>query len=128
MKETLMCSETNKYSNSNSKLGSESNFTKEIIEDNFINSFKDKQSIDLNYPVTTNKEPSIFQNARFDSKGIKICKGNNYHISFKSKNKFVSYINIQSYKNMYKNDDLEISSKGKSNLFSSSKNRCCIIV
>ena len=128
MKETSMCSETNKYSNSNSKLGSESNFTKEIIEDNFINSFKRKQPIDLNYPVTTNKEPSIFQNARFDSKGIKICKGNNYHISFKSKSQFVSYVDIQSYKNINRNDDSETYSKGKTNSFSSSKNRCCIIV
>ena len=98
MKETLIRSETNKHSNSNSKVESESNFTKEIIEDNFINSFKDNQPIDVNYLVTTNKEPSTFQKARFDSKGVKIWKGNNYHISFKSKNKFVSYIDIQSYK------------------------------
>ena len=36
MKETLI--ETNKYSNSNSKIESESNFTKEITEENFLNS------------------------------------------------------------------------------------------
>ena len=36
MKETLIG--TNKYSNSNSKIESESNFIKEIIEENFLNS------------------------------------------------------------------------------------------
>ena len=81
----------------------------------------------MNYPKITNKEFSIFQRTRFDSKGVKICKGNNYYISFKSKDKFVSYIDIQNYKNINRNDDKEIHSKGKTNTFSSSKNCCCII-
>ena len=128
MKETLLRCETNKHSNSNSKIGSESNFTKEIIEENFVNSFKETQPIDLTQPASTGKEHSVFHRARFDSKGVKICKGNNYHISFKSNEQFITYTDIQSYKNINRNNDSEISGKGKSSSFASSKNCCCIIV
>lgn len=128
MKETLARCKTNKYSNSYSKIGTESNFTSGIIEENFANSFKYKQHLDLSHHFTNNKENSIFHKARFDYKGIKICKGNNYHISFKSNDKFVTYIDIPSYKNIDRNNSYELSGKSKSNSFSSSKNCCCITV